>query len=765
PSDENEALELLDQQVPRRNNGMPGEDEDEDEDDDDFRTLDAAFWKDAPVGVRGFLLLEGAVSRLYRFRSNRELQERRDDVTAKVREHLRMRGPTSAAPMWMLKLTRVFNEYEQLQAIYDTSIPAAGHEMRGIQETARLPKHVAEALKAVVKQRGNDRVANARGPAGICHNFRNGPKKRLTPLPGVVGRKIEKRPAGIRLQQARTARDAAAADAAERLRKPESSREAHRADVAAKEESQKAAEAAFQRERDEHARTARDAAAAEAAERLRKLESSREAHRADVAAKEESQKAAEAAFQRERDEHARTVEKLTLGIQALQQDGRAWQQRAESLEPAAVAAQNSSNDLVSARDQLRSSENFRRSETDKYESTIRRLQKKLAESTSRHESLRAVAQQLQLQLQASAPGLGSSTASTTLLAQTLASILAPAAAGSPGSAYWRQPDAFPPVDPFGDNSDPSDDGGGGDNRAYNNDRKATGGDCEYPPVSPLAAPVTPVLSSTYHHHQAQQQARHLQKLRDRQKAALEERAGRAEADAAHRARVIEDLRAQVADHATRNQDLSAQNDRIRAQVRKFTEEMEAEPIVQKTKQLRAEADELRAQLNAKKRDVAALQAHVMDLESAASRGASSGQPELLARAAEELAKVKAELELHKKRSALLEALNDHTTSAAAQHILAETDPAGLARALAGMKKKYEKAKHAAKELAGEGKDLRKRLDRAHADLKRVAAEKRSLLEINNMLRSDLSKLASADLSPQSFSPRTTTALLPSRLAP
>ncbi|KAJ9470449.1 hypothetical protein DIPPA_15301 [Diplonema papillatum] len=515
----------------------------------------------------------------------------------------------------------------------------------------------------------------------------------------------------------------------------------------------------------QQARTARDAAAAEAAERLRKLESSREAHRADVAAKEESQKAAEAAFQRERDEHARTVEKLTLGIQALQQDGRAWQQRAESLEPAAVAAQNSSNDLVSARDQLRSSENFRRSETDKYESTIRRLQKKLAESTSRHESLRAVAQQLQLQLQASAPGLGSSTASTTLLAQTLASILAPAAAGSPGSAYWRQPDAFPPVDPFGDNSDPSDDGGGGDNRAYNNDRKATGGDCEYPPVSPLAAPVTPVLSSTYHHHQAQQQARHLQKLRDRQKAALEERAGRAEADAAHRARVIEDLRAQVADHATRNQDLSAQNDRIRAQVRKFTEEMEAEPIVQKTKQLRAEADELRAQLNAKKRDVAALQAHVMDLESAASRGASSGQPELLARAAEELAKVKAELELHKKRSALLEALNDHTTSAAAQHILAETDPAGLARALAGMKKKYEKAKHAAKELAGEGKDLRKRLDRAHADLKRVAAEKRSLLEINNMLRSDLSKLASADLSPQSFSPRTTTALLPSRLAP
>ncbi|KAJ9460897.1 hypothetical protein DIPPA_21750 [Diplonema papillatum] len=176
-SDENEALDLLDQQVPRRNNGMPGEDEDEDEDDDDFRTLDAAFWKDAPVGVRGFLLLEGAVSRLYRFRSNRELQERRDDVTAKVREHLRMRGPTSAAPMWMLKLTRLFNEYEQLQAIYDTRNPAAGHEMRGIQETARLPKHVAEArrrLKAVVKQRGNDRVANARGPAGICHNFRNG---------------------------------------------------------------------------------------------------------------------------------------------------------------------------------------------------------------------------------------------------------------------------------------------------------------------------------------------------------------------------------------------------------------------------------------------------------------------------------------------------------------------------------------------------------------------------------------------------------------
>ncbi|KAJ9447878.1 hypothetical protein DIPPA_05782 [Diplonema papillatum] len=176
-SDENEALDLLDQQVPRRTHGMPGEDEDEDEDDDDFRTLDAAFWKDAPVGVRGFLLLEGAVSRLYRFRSNRELQERRDDVTAKVREHLRMRGPTSAAPMWMLKLTRLFNEYEQLQAIYDTRNPAAGHEMRGIQETARLPKHVAEArrrLKAVVKQRGNDRVANARGPAGICHNFRNG---------------------------------------------------------------------------------------------------------------------------------------------------------------------------------------------------------------------------------------------------------------------------------------------------------------------------------------------------------------------------------------------------------------------------------------------------------------------------------------------------------------------------------------------------------------------------------------------------------------
>ncbi|KAJ9438762.1 hypothetical protein DIPPA_33492 [Diplonema papillatum] len=170
--DEREALELLDRHVPPVGNSMVLDEDEE----DDFKMLEATFWKDAPIGVGGFALLEGTVSRLYRFRSNRELQERRDDVTTKVREHLRMRGPM-ATPMWLLKLTRLFNEYEQLQAVYDTRNPAAGVEMRGIQEASRLPRHVAEArrrLKAAIRQRGSDRSTSAKGPSAICHNFRNG---------------------------------------------------------------------------------------------------------------------------------------------------------------------------------------------------------------------------------------------------------------------------------------------------------------------------------------------------------------------------------------------------------------------------------------------------------------------------------------------------------------------------------------------------------------------------------------------------------------
>ncbi|KAJ9466746.1 hypothetical protein DIPPA_00365 [Diplonema papillatum] len=58
--DEREALELLDRHVPPVGNSMVLDEDEE----DDFKMLEATFWKDAPIGVGGFALLEGTVSRL-----------------------------------------------------------------------------------------------------------------------------------------------------------------------------------------------------------------------------------------------------------------------------------------------------------------------------------------------------------------------------------------------------------------------------------------------------------------------------------------------------------------------------------------------------------------------------------------------------------------------------------------------------------------------------------------------------------------------------
>eukprot|EP01063_Lacrimia_lanifica_P009802 TRINITY_DN16673_c1_g1_i1.p1 TRINITY_DN16673_c1_g1~~TRINITY_DN16673_c1_g1_i1.p1 ORF type:complete len:836 (+),score=357.13 TRINITY_DN16673_c1_g1_i1:116-2509(+) len=237
---------------------------------------------------------------------------------------------------------------------------------------------------------------------------------------------------------------------------------------------------------------------------------------------------------------------------------------------------------------------------------------------------------------------------------------------------------------------------------------------------------------------------------------------------------VVELRSQVHTLQAKNKELSEQNARIRQQVRQFTEEMAAEPIVKRTAELQEEVDGLRKHLNAANREITSLQAELMDKEreglaagyggpaAASSPRAGGGreQQELIVKLTTELLKLKGEADASRKRNEMWEAAPPSPRPG---------DTGDAAR----YRRKYEKLKQVNHALSNENADLRARMSQAKEDLKRLISEKESLLEINNMMRSDLHKLAVRDAPSHAresgkgggYLGRARHAALPSRLHP
>ncbi|KAJ9439654.1 hypothetical protein DIPPA_31456 [Diplonema papillatum] len=146
--DEREVLALLDGAA------VAGQDVGDDDDDDDFAFLDPERWRTmqpTAANMRGF---EDAVRRLYRFKGNQQLQDRRDDVTERVRDLVRLRRGESGPPkrMWILRLGGLFHSYEEQNAEYETRDPSAALVMRDVLRVELLPERVRQARRRFTAQ-------------------------------------------------------------------------------------------------------------------------------------------------------------------------------------------------------------------------------------------------------------------------------------------------------------------------------------------------------------------------------------------------------------------------------------------------------------------------------------------------------------------------------------------------------------------------------------------------------------------------------------
>ncbi|KAJ9437842.1 hypothetical protein DIPPA_33674 [Diplonema papillatum] len=194
--DEREVLAVLDEAT------IAAQAADVDGDDDDFVFLDVETWKTMAPTPDNLARFEGSVRRLYRLKGNPQLQDRRDDVTEKIRDLVRLRRGETGPPkaMWLLRLGLFLDEYEQLHAAYETRDPGAAGVMRQIQQVDRLPERVKQARRRFSAQfKSASRPARARlGRAGPsrenCINFRHGRctrqdcRFRHTATPGVTRR-------------------------------------------------------------------------------------------------------------------------------------------------------------------------------------------------------------------------------------------------------------------------------------------------------------------------------------------------------------------------------------------------------------------------------------------------------------------------------------------------------------------------------------------------------------------------------------------------
>ncbi|KAJ9468163.1 hypothetical protein DIPPA_16645 [Diplonema papillatum] len=146
--DEREVLALLDGAA------VAGQDVGDDDDDDDFAFLDPERWRTmqpTASNMRGF---EDAVRRLDRFKGNQQLQDRRDDVTERVRDLVRLRRGESGPPkrMWILRLGGLFHSYEEQNAEYETRDPSAALVMRDVLRVELLPERVRQARRRFTAQ-------------------------------------------------------------------------------------------------------------------------------------------------------------------------------------------------------------------------------------------------------------------------------------------------------------------------------------------------------------------------------------------------------------------------------------------------------------------------------------------------------------------------------------------------------------------------------------------------------------------------------------
>ncbi|KAJ9468727.1 hypothetical protein DIPPA_34655 [Diplonema papillatum] len=115
--DEREVLALLDGAA------VAGQDVGDDDDDGDFAFLDPERWR---------TMQPTASNMRYRFKGNQQLQDRRDDVTERVRDLVRLRRGESGPPkrMWILRLGGLFHSYEEQNAEYETRDPTVSFRVK-----------------------------------------------------------------------------------------------------------------------------------------------------------------------------------------------------------------------------------------------------------------------------------------------------------------------------------------------------------------------------------------------------------------------------------------------------------------------------------------------------------------------------------------------------------------------------------------------------------------------------------------------------------
>eukprot|EP01060_Flectonema_neradi_P031440 TRINITY_DN4769_c5_g1_i1.p1 TRINITY_DN4769_c5_g1~~TRINITY_DN4769_c5_g1_i1.p1 ORF type:complete len:817 (+),score=241.29 TRINITY_DN4769_c5_g1_i1:58-2508(+) len=197
---------------------------------------------------------------------------------------------------------------------------------------------------------------------------------------------------------------------------------------------------------------------------------------------------------------------------------------------------------------------------------------------------------------------------------------------------------------------------------------------------------------------------------------------------------VSELQNQIAELNRSNQQLSRQNSQIRNEVRRFTEEMAAEPIVLKTKQLQNEVDDHKKEVSSKIREIATLQSQLSErereIDTLKASALANTSDTVVSRLTSEVTRLHADLEFHKKKLLMYSALG----------ITDRPSHADDDRENEKLRRKYDKLKANTNTLHRENKSLKERMVRAKEDLKRLVTEKNSLLSINNMQLHDIKSL-------------------------
>ena len=192
---------------------------------------------------------------------------------------------------------------------------------------------------------------------------------------------------------------------------------------------------------------------------------------------------------------------------------------------------------------------------------------------------------------------------------------------------------------------------------------------------------------------------------------------------AHLVNAVAEQRTLVDELKKKNRVLAEQNARIRDQVKQFTSDMAAEPIVKNATRLQAENEDLKRELKQLKAEIESLSADVATSRIAA-RSSNSGQHgDIIPKLTSELLSLREDLDAERKRCKLYEALASGRRGDREDRRGDSGEDDGRYR------RKYEKVKIAHHAVVKENRELKAKIGQAKQDIQRVVGEKEALLEI------------------------------------